>query len=246
MEPRQNPSADIQSKKGLYKALGYVVALSVLLLAFEWKTYTVFIKDTLKIKSSGEEMQIEAIIIPNTPPPPPAAAPPPPEVADVIELVENNKEIENELEVQSAEAPDMLNVPVSSGPVGDPQPTEEIKDDEVFMVVEEMPRFAGCESIKDEEKATECFNKEIGKFLGKNIVYPQRAKEANVEGTVYVSFVVGTDGNVKDVKLLRGIGFGCDEEALRVISKLPRFVPGKQRGRPAQVAYNIPINFKLR
>ncbi|MCS6980436.1 MAG: energy transducer TonB [Flavobacteriales bacterium] len=246
MESHQNPSANVQRNSSLYKAMGYLVALSLLLLAFEWKTFTVFLKDTLSIKNSGEEIQIQAIIIPNTPPPPPVAAPPPPDIVDVIKIVENDKEIENELEVENADAPDVLNVAVSSGGTPDPGPAEEVNDNEVFMVVEEMPRFAGCESIKDEEKAQECFQKEIGKFLGKNIVYPQRAKEANVEGIVYVSFVVGTDGNVKDVKLLRGIGFGCDEEALRVISKLPRFTPGKQRGRPAQVSYNIPINFKLR
>lgn len=245
MEPRQSPSSDIQRNVGLYKVMGYMIALSVLLLAFEWKSFTVFLKDSLSIKSSGEEIQIQAIIIPNQPPPPPVAAPPPPDIVDVIKIVENDKEIENELEVENADAPDVLNVAVSSGPT-DTGPTEEVNDNEVFMVVEEMPRFAGCESIKDEEKAQECFQKEIGKYLSKNIVYPQRAKEANVEGIVYVSFVVGTDGNVKDVKLLRGIGFGCDEEAIRVISKLPKFAPGKQRGRPAQVSYNIPINFKLR
>jgi len=245
MNARNNPSRDTEGKIAFNRAIGFVVALSLLLLAFEWKTFTVFLKDTLSIQSSGEEQQIQAIIIPNTPPPPPVAAPPPPDIVDIIKIVEDDKEIENELEVENAEAPDVINVAVGSG-VGDTGPAEEVNDNEVFMVVEEMPRFAGCESIKDEEKAQECFQKEIAKFLGKNIVYPQRAKEANVEGTVYISFVVGLDGQVKDVKLLRGIGFGCDEEAIRVISKLPKFTPGKQRGRPAQVSYNIPINFKLR
>ncbi len=174
---------------------------------------------------------------PDTPPPPP-----PPDVVEMIEIVEDDKEVENELKVENVEAPEEVVIIKKPGE----GKREEVTDNQVFMIVEEMPRFAGCENIKDEDKATECFNREIGKFLGKNIQYPQRAKEANVEGIVYVQFTVDQNGNVKDVKIIRGIGFGCDEEAVRVVNKLPKFSPGKQRGRPVQVQYTLPINFKLK
>jgi protein TonB len=243
MERRKNAEVDIDKQRGLFFSIGFVVALSLLLLAFEWRSFKDIIVETFNITvNNGPVEEIAAIIIPNSAPLPP---PPPPDVVEIMEIVENDKVIENEMEVQSVEAPDAIQVATSSGVSTDTGP-EEVVDDQVFMIVEEMPRFAGCESIKDEDKATECFQREIGKFLSKNIQYPQRAKEANVEGIVYVSFTVDGSGKVKDVKTLRGIGFGCDEEAVRVVSKLPQFTPGKQRGRAVSVGYNLPINFKLK
>jgi protein TonB len=140
------------------------------------------------------------------------------------------------------QAPDEISAPV----VTNTQVEENVSDNEVFIAVEDMPRYKGCEGIKDNDAAFECFQKEVGKFLGKNINYPQKAKEANVEGVVYVNFVVDQSGKVADVKLLRGIGFGCDEEATRVVKMLPQFTPGKQRGRAVKVSFNLPISFKLR
>ncbi|MCG9910525.1 MAG: energy transducer TonB [Flavobacteriales bacterium] len=116
----------------------------------------------------------------------------------------------------------------------------------VFNLVEKMPRFKGCENAKSEELAAECTQTEIARFLSKTIVYPQKAKVAGVEGFVYVSFVVNTKGKVTEIKLLKGIGFGCDEEALKAVSKFPKFTPGIQRGKPVKVMFNLPISFKLR
>ncbi|MEI8047788.1 MAG: energy transducer TonB [Bacteroidota bacterium] len=102
----------------------------------------------------------------------------------------------------------------------------------VFTIVEEMPSFPGGES-------------ERNKFLADNIVYPQQATENGIQGTVYISFVVDSKGNVTDVKILRGIGGGCDEEALRVVKLMPKWHPGKQNGKQVRVLFNMPIYFKL-
>jgi periplasmic protein TonB len=102
----------------------------------------------------------------------------------------------------------------------------------IFTIVEEMPSFPGGEG-------------ELAKFLGANIVYPQIAKESGIQGTVYVSFVVDSKGKVTDVRVLRGIGGGCDEEALRVVRMMPSWHPGKQNGQSVRVQFNMPIRFTL-
>ena len=102
----------------------------------------------------------------------------------------------------------------------------------IFTIVEEMPSFPGGEG-------------ELAKFLGANIVYPQMAKESGIQGTVYVSFVVDSKGKVTDVRVLRGIGGGCDEEALRVVRMMPSWRPGKQNGQSVRVQFNMPIRFTL-
>jgi periplasmic protein TonB len=102
----------------------------------------------------------------------------------------------------------------------------------IFTIVEEMPSFPGGEG-------------ELAKFLAANIVYPQIAKESGIQGTVYVSFVVDSKGKVTDVRVLRGIGGGCDEEALRVVRMMPSWRPGKQNGQSVRVQFNMPIRFQL-
>jgi len=109
---------------------------------------------------------------------------------------------------------------------------EEEEDKPVFTIVEEMPTFPGGE--------------EAGvKFLTDNIHYPEQASENGIQGIVYVSFIIDSKGNVTDVKVLRGIGGGCDEEAIRVIKIMPKWNPGKQNGKPVRVLYNMPIIFTL-
>jgi protein TonB len=99
--------------------------------------------------------------------------------------------------------------------------------------VEDMPSFPGGEEA-------------LFKYLAQNIKYPQIAKEAGITGRVFVNFVIDKEGNVTDVKVLRGIGGGCDEEAVRVVKNMPKWSPGKQRGKPVKVSYNLPIKFSLK
>ena len=106
------------------------------------------------------------------------------------------------------------------------------EDIEIFGMVEEMPSFPGGE-VK------------LVEYIAKNLNYPQEAIEKGIEGRVFVGFIIDVDGSVTDVKLLRGIGGGCDEEAIRVIKSLPKWRPAKQNGVFSRVSYQIPVNFKL-
>ena len=104
---------------------------------------------------------------------------------------------------------------------------------EVFGCIQETrPSFRGGEQ-------------KLMEFIGNNVVYPKEAIEAGIEGRVFVEFYIEKDGTVSDAKVLRGIGYGCDEEALRVIGLMPKWYPGKQRGKAVRVRYTLPINFKL-
>ena len=103
---------------------------------------------------------------------------------------------------------------------------------EIFQIVEEMPQFPGGEP-------------KLMEYLSENIQYPQKALEAGIQGRVFVGFVVEPDGSISNVKLLRGIGGGCDEEAIRVIESLPKWEPGKQRGKAVRVAYQLPVFFRI-
>jgi len=109
---------------------------------------------------------------------------------------------------------------------------KELTEDDVFMIVEQNPEYSGGEE-------------ECQKFIENNLVYPKEAKEKEIEGTVYVGFVVEKDGTLSDIRILRGIGGGCDEEAMRVVKMMPKWKPGKQRGTEVRVSYNMPVRFSL-
>ena len=109
---------------------------------------------------------------------------------------------------------------------------EDIQEAEVFKVVEEMPEFPGGTA-------------KLLEFIQKNMRYPMKARESDIQGKVYIQFVVETDGSISNANVLRGIGGGCDEEAVRIVNSMPKFKPGKQRGAPVRVQYMVPIVFKL-
>lgn len=111
-------------------------------------------------------------------------------------------------------------------------PEKEADKQEVFTTVEENPSFPGGV-------------KALFAFVGKNLKYPIAAQEANVSGKVFVKFVVRKDGTVSDIKVMQGIGFGCDEETVRVIAQMPKWSPGKQNGKPVSVYFTMPVNFVI-
>ena len=108
----------------------------------------------------------------------------------------------------------------------------EPENDSIYQIVEQMPKFPGGENA-------------LMDYVAKNVIYPQEAKDKEIAGRVFVSFVIEKDGNVSNVKVLRGIGGGCDEESVRVIKGMPKWKPGMQKGKPVRVNYQIPIYFKL-
>ena len=119
----------------------------------------------------------------------------------------------------------------------------------IYKVVEQMPRFPGCEDEADEQLRKECAQQELLKYIYKNLSYPEEARTNETEGTVVITFVVSEDGTVTDAKIVREIGDGCGAEALRVVNEMPTqgiyWIPGKQRGNPVRVQFNLPIKFKL-
>jgi periplasmic protein TonB len=193
-------------------------------------------------------------IDPNEPPPPP---PPPVEVPKVNTVRFLPPEVLPDEEVPEESPPPAVEelkeaVAAKETQEGDPNAEEVIvapeestgptkveaaveaapKEEEIFTVVEQQPEFNGG-------------TKAMYEYLGKNIRYPAAAQRANVAGKVFVSFVVNTDGSIQDVQVLKGLGFGTDDEAVRVVKSMPRWRPGKQSGRAVRVKYNLPISFTL-
>ena len=215
--------ADIERYRGLFLRVGYAVVLGVLLLLLAL-TPEKSEPEALVENFMGEDIEMEPPVT-SQPPPPPPTPPPPPE----IEVVEDKEEPEKPVEIFDTEVKEKVPIPDIPPP---PPPEPEPEQPQIFRIVEEMPEFPG---------GTEA----LYKFIYKNISYPVMAKENNIEGTVYVQFVVNEDGSVAQVEVLRGPGGGLDEEAVKVIKMLPKWKPGKQRGKPVKVYFNVPVKFKL-
>lgn len=224
MEEKKNPIVNLENKKGAYFAVGLLFTLAIVLALFEYKTFPTKVQDLGKLELNLMEEEVIPVSLQAPPPPPPPPAP-----TTQIEIVEDDVEIEDELEIEDMEVDEDTEVDV----VIEEEPEEEVVEEEIFTIVENMPEFPG---------GTE----ELFKYLGKNIKYPPMAKDAGIKGKVYVTFVVDKNGSIDDVKVLRGIGGGCDEEAIRVVKGMPKWSPGKQRGKSVRVQYNLPINFILR
>ena len=225
MEAKKTPKADLESKRTVFVQIGLIVALAAMLVAFEWKSYDVQQTDLGARQVEKVEDEMIEITNQNKPPPPPA---PPPQTT-LINIVNNDVEIETDIEID-AEATELTEIPEYT-PVAAAE-EEEVVEAEIFTVVEESPSFPGGDEARI-------------RFLTENIKYPQIARESSIQGTVYVTFVVEKNGSVTDVRVLRGIGGGCDEEAVRVIKAMPKWNPGKQRGKPVRVQFNMPIKFTL-
>lgn len=226
MDLKKSSKADLESKKVIFTEIGLVIALAISLIAFEWKTYekTVIDLGTRQADNIAEE------IIPITEQkikPPPAA---PPKQVVKINVVEDDIEVDDDIDID-VEADENTEVQEYVAPVR-VEEEESAEEMQIFMVVESMPEYPGGEAA-------------LYKYLAENIKYPQMAKESGIQGRVFVTFVVERDGRVTDVRVLRGIGGGCDEEAIRVVEGMPKWAPGKQRGKSVRVQYNLPVKFTL-
>jgi TonB family protein len=124
---------------------------------------------------------------------------------------------------------------------------KESQKKEVFVVVEEMPMFPGCEDVKEDQK--KCSHGKLVAFISANLKYPKDAEKAGVEGKVVVQFIVNETGDIQDIQITRSLGYGCDEEVLRVMNVMktmdPKWIPGKQRGKTVSVQLKLPFSFKL-
>ena len=227
MELKKNPKADLESRKGLYLEIGLVAILVISLVALNIKDYDM---EAMEISQRTAMDEIEDVIIQtseDTPPPPP---PEQPEVVTELTIVEDDAVIENELGIvdmgdnQNKAQEEVVQVVVE-------EEVEEVEE-EIFTVVENDPEFPGGMEA-------------LYKYLGSNIKYPALAKENNITGRVYVTFVVEKDGSIANPRILRDIGGGCGAEAIRVVKAMPKWKPGKQRGKAVRVQFNLPVSFNL-
>lgn len=234
MEPKKNPKADLTRNSGLYFVLGLAVILLLTWQGLEWKQYdkTEAFNFTMDVDEDfDEEVPITEQI--KTPPPPPPAAP------EIIEVIEDEEEIE-ETVIESTETDQEEEiVEIEEVEVAE----EEIDVDVPFAVIEDVPVFPGCENVPKSKKR-ECFQEKINKHINKNFRYPEIAQEMGIQGRVSVMFVIDKDGSIINIRT-RGPDKNLEAEAKRIIKKLPKMSPGKQRGRAVRVPFAIPITFKL-
>ncbi len=227
MEVKKSPKADLEGKKTTNLLIGAIMILAILFVGFEWSE-----RDKKVTTDTGiADVVFEEEIIPITEQEQPKQAPPPPEapkVEEVLEIVENDADVQ-ESTIQASDDTQQA-VEVKYTPVEVEE--EEVEEQQIFQVVEEMPEFPGGMG--------ECM-----KFLGKNIKYPTISQENGVQGRVIVQFVVNRDGSIVDPVVVRGVDPYLDKEALRVISMMPKWKPGKQRGKAVRVKYTVPVMFRL-
>ena len=227
MEIKKSPKADLEGKKTTNLFIGAIMVLAVLFVGFEWSE-----RDKKVVTDSGiVDPVFEEEIIPITEQEQPKQAPPPPEAPkaeEVLNIIENDSQVE-ESTVQASDDTQAA-VEVKYTPVEVEE--EEVDEQQIFQVVEENPEFPGG-------------MKECMKFLSNNIKYPQISQENGVQGRVIVQFVVNADGTIVDPVVVRGVDPYLDKEALRVIKLMPKWKPGKQRGKAVRVRYTQPVLFRL-
>lgn len=225
MEAKKNPAVDIYAKAVMFRSFGLMVALSLTLVSFQWKTYD---KAEVELQARNTNTFEETLEIPPTEQPPP----PPPQItqAQIIE-VSDETEVKEEIKVRlDIEVTDQTRV--ESIVIQTPVAPEEEDTEVVFTIVEETASPKGglagfYQYVKD------------------NIKYPAAARRMGIQGRVYVEFVIAKDGALTDVHVVKGIGAGCDEEAVRIVQAAPPWNPGKQRGKPVRQRYTLPIIFKM-
>jgi periplasmic protein TonB len=228
MELKKSTKADLENKKGVFFLVGLVLALGIMLVGFEWKS------KSAKADSLGST-QVQAVedeIVPitrdpqNQPPPPP-----PPKVIEMLNIVNDDIKVDDNLDINT-EADDQTMVDVAPSTITATKVEEEEEEAQVFFIVEDMPEFPGGELA-------------LRKHIAESIKYPVIAQENGIQGKVYVTFVVDKDGSINNATIARGVDPSLDKEALRVVNALPKWKPGKQRGKPVRVSYTVPINFVL-
>ena len=226
MEIKKNKDInnDDASSRSSYILIGLVLSLAVIFCGIEYYT-----ADTPEVEIQiGYNIDDEEILefeppenTPPPPPPPPPAAPP--EEVEVLDEEDEREETQTQIIDMDADVIEVVDIP---------EEEEEIEVEEIFDVVEDNPEFVGG-------------MEKLYKYLSENIKYPEMAKENSIQGRVYVQFVVWKDGSIRDVKVVRGVHATLDKEAVRVVKSMPKWTPGKQRGKPVNARFTLPIKFKI-
>ena len=223
MEEKKSPNANLENKKLMFTQIGLIISLAVAWAVFEIKSYDK--REFADIDRAVEVVEEEMVeITKQEQKPQPVEVP---KQTTQIQVVEDDVEVEDveiNAEVDQNEVIEEYVAPEVQ--------EEEVEEQEIFQIVEEMPDFPGGTA-------------KLVDYLQKNIKYPQMARESGIQGRVFVNFVVEPDGHVSNVKIMRSLGGGCDEEAMRVVKAMPKWKPGKQRGKAVRVSYILPVVFKL-
>lgn len=224
MEIKKTSKADLENKKNIFLEIGFMIALSIVLFAFEWKVSDSEISDFITTSEIPTEPELVPITVMNQlpPPPPPAIKP-----IDMLEIVEELEDMTEDVELVDV-SDESANVD-QDFVIDEGYSTEETDEIVPFLPSEDMPIFPG----------------NVQKWIAKNVHYPQLALENGIEGKVYVQFVVERDGSISNIKVVRSVDASLDKEAVRVITGMPKWKPGKQRGKAVRVAYTLPIVFQL-
>lgn len=228
MQIKRARQATDKERRPLFFFIGLSMSLFLIILAFNWKTYDdTGLVDLGTINSEFDE--VLEMPVSNQPPPPP-----PKQNLEVFEL----KEVEDEVLIEDLE----LNLDME---MTEDLAVEDVVYEDIVMEVEE-------EKVEEIFQVVETWPEPVGgmasfyQYVADNLQYPEAARRLNISGMVFVQFVVEKDGHITDVKVVKGIGAGCDEEAVRVVSSAPDWHPGKQRGMPVRVYRTVPIRFILR
>lgn len=221
MEIKKTKRASLEKSRSVFALFGLIIALSLVWSAFEFKTY-----DKMAIEFMGDnKLDFEEDFAVSTKPLKP---PPPPMQTTAFKVVDVDTEVPDlfEFDVETDED-DIIALQVV-----DEEEEEPVFEAPIFVFVEDQPVFPGGEEARL-------------RYLANSIKYPEFANKSGIQGTVYTTFVVEKNGEITNVEILRGIGGGCDLEAIEAIKAMPRWKPGKQRGRNVRVQFNMPVKFIL-
>ncbi len=226
MEIKKSKRADIGKEKGTSLMIGLVISLSIMFVALEWTQKDEVDDEVAYTTVSFVPDEMIPITLPEkkTVPPPPAAV----TKAEIIEIVDDDADVDDDIMASIEDNQEWFDPQEYDYVVVEPEP----EPDEVFMVVEDQPEFPGGTAA-------------LLEYLRKNIKYPAICRENNIQGRVIVTFVVNKDGSIVDIEVAKSVNPSLDKEAIRVISQMPKWKPGSQRGKPVRVKYSVPVNFRL-
>ena len=223
MEVKKTEKADLNKKTSFFFSIGLLITMSIVVMAFAWRDSQ---KQDVDLMAKNVNTFEEMLEIPPTEQPPP---PPPeiqqPQIIEVPDEEEIEEEIQVKFDVEVTEDTKVQQIVIQAA-----EPEEEVE--EIFTIVEDPASPVGG--------MTAFYN-----YVGDKIKYPAQARRMGIEGRVFVQFVIDKDGSITEVVAVKGIGAGCDEEAVRILQGSPKWKPGKQRGKPVKQRMVLPITFKL-
>ena len=230
MEVKKSPKANLENKKLFYRELGLIVALGVILCAFEWSTSEK--AESVIQQEEAAPIEVEEIPVTTEAPLPPPETPKIPQLSDMIEVVNDDVVVDTDLFISLEDEADMgVEIMDYVAEVAE----ETIEEAPIpFTLVEEKPSFNGGDA------------NQFVRWVQSNMVFPEAARENGISGRIFVQFTIEPDGSLTNIKILRGLDPSLDQEVIRVVSSSPKWTPGKQRDKAVRVTYQFPVTFQLR